>query len=280
MTARRAPIRRHQNSNSRRTSPGCDEKPTRSSPKAKENDQRLTNWPSGSSSDECPPEAVASSGRTPSHSSWTATCLNLSTLHDSTISRQRFQDLHPRTLGDLHHHRGLRHRTYRGLWRPWSTPGNKDLRPVEPNRRLTDRIIPARLAMADATPANQRMLFSPAAHTDLRARRKTARPARIRKTQTRHPLHCPSRYTTWEPDRPAVAGKGAPLALRIFVESVLSVPMQDRERGQPVAMSVSLREFLQVALPKPHPEPRRILAQAHERQSTPWTASNATNTPL
>ena len=36
-------------------------------------------------------------------------------------------------------------------------------RPVEPNRRLTDRVIPARLAMAN-TSNNPRLLFSPAAH--------------------------------------------------------------------------------------------------------------------
>ena len=50
-------------------------------------------------------------------------------------------------------------------------------------------------------------------------------------------------------------GRGAPLALRMFVESVLSVPMQERERGQPVAMSVSLREFLKWLYPTRTPSP-------------------------
>ena len=38
--------------------------------------------------------------------------------------------------------------------------------------------------------------------------------------------------------------QSAPLALRLFVESILAVPMGNRNRGQPVAMSVSLRELL------------------------------------
>ena len=38
-------------------------------------------------------------------------------------------------------------------------------RPVEPNRRLTGRVIPGRLAMAEQS-NNPRMLFSPAAHAE------------------------------------------------------------------------------------------------------------------
>ena len=39
-------------------------------------------------------------------------------------------------------------------------------RPVEPSRRTTERVIPARLAMAHTSgPRNARLLFSPAAHT-------------------------------------------------------------------------------------------------------------------
>ena len=38
-------------------------------------------------------------------------------------------------------------------------------RPVEPNRRDTDRVIPARLAMANSS-NNLRLLFSPAAHAE------------------------------------------------------------------------------------------------------------------
>ena len=51
-------------------------------------------------------------------------------------------------------------------------------------------------------------------------------------------------------------GPGAPLALRMFVEAVLSVPMDARERGQPVAMSVSLREFLAWLYPTRTPSPK------------------------
>ena len=41
----------------------------------------------------------------------------------------------------------------------------------------------------------------------------------------------------------------------MFVEAVLSVPMHERERGQPVAMSVDLREFLQWLYPTRVPTP-------------------------
>ena len=45
------------------------------------------------------------------------------------------------------------------------------------------------------------------------------------------------------------------MALRMFVESVLSVPMDERERGLPVAMSVSLRDFLKWLYPTRTPSP-------------------------
>ena len=41
----------------------------------------------------------------------------------------------------------------------------------------------------------------------------------------------------------------------MFVEAVLSVPMDERELGQPVAMSVSLREFLAWLYPTRTPSP-------------------------
>ena len=40
------------------------------------------------------------------------------------------------------------------------------------------------------------------------------------------------------------SGRGAPSALRLFVESILAVPMERREIGQPVAMEITLRELL------------------------------------
>ena len=124
---------------------------------------------------------------------------------------------------------------------------------VEPNRRLTNRVIPGRLAMADG-PHNPRMLFSPAAHASYGPDGQQLVLPGFTKPESPSPALPLALYDLGA--GPAVSpGKSAPLALRIFVESVLSVPMQDRERGQPVAMSVSLREFLSWLYPARTPSP-------------------------
>ncbi len=126
-------------------------------------------------------------------------------------------------------------------------------RPVEPNRRLTDRVIPARLAMANIA-TNPRLLFSPAAHTEYGPDGKQLVMPGFSNADTPSPALPLALYDLGA--GPTISpGRGAPLALRMFVESVLSVPMQERERGQPVAMSVSLREFLKWLYPTRTPSP-------------------------
>ena len=130
-------------------------------------------------------------------------------------------------------------------------------RPVEPNRRTTDRVIPARLAMANAS-NNPRLLFSPAAHADYGPDGQQLVMPGLSKADTPSPSPSPALPLALYDlgAGPAISpGKGAPLALRMFVESVLSVPMQERERGQPVAMSVSLRDFLGWLYPTRTPSP-------------------------
>ena len=126
-------------------------------------------------------------------------------------------------------------------------------RPVEPNRRLTDRVIPARLAMAD-TSNNPRLLFSPAAHAEYGPEGEQLVMPGFANVDTPSPALPLALYDLGA--GPTISpGRGAPLALRMFVEAVLSVPMQERERGQPVAMSVSLREFLKWLYPTRTPSP-------------------------
>ena len=126
-------------------------------------------------------------------------------------------------------------------------------RPVEPNRRITDRVIPARLAMARMSD-NSRLLFSPAAHTGYGPDGKQLALPGFAKPNNPSPALPLALYELGA--GPASSpGKGAPLALRMFVESVLSVPMDERERGQPVAMSVSLRDFLGWLYPTRTPSP-------------------------
>jgi len=50
-------------------------------------------------------------------------------------------------------------------------------------------------------------------------------------------------------------GEGAPLALRIWVESILSVGIDDRRLNQPVVFETSLGEFLEEAWPGDRPRP-------------------------
>ena len=126
-------------------------------------------------------------------------------------------------------------------------------RPVEPNRRTTERVIPGRLAMAD-TSANHRLLFSPAAHARYGPDGKQLVMPGFANVDTPSPALPLALYDLGA--GPTISpGRGAPLALRMFVESVLSVPMQEREKGQPVAMSVSLREFLKWLYPARTPSP-------------------------
>ena len=133
----------------------------------------------------------------------------------------------------------------------WQNPP----RPVEPSRRTTARVIPARLAMADGGGSrNSRLLFSPAAHTDYGPDGEQMVMPGFAKPDTPSPALPLALYELGA--GPAISpGKGAPLALRMFVESVLCVPMDERERGLPVAMSVSLREFLKWLYPTRTPSP-------------------------
>ena len=128
-------------------------------------------------------------------------------------------------------------------------------RPVEPNRRTTDRVIPGRLAMAHTpSPRNARLLFSPAAHAAYGPDGKQLVLPGFTNVDTPSPALPLALYDLGA--GPAISpGKGAPLALRMFVESVLSVPMDERERGRPVGMSVSLREFLAWLYPSRTPSP-------------------------
>ena len=133
----------------------------------------------------------------------------------------------------------------------WQNPP----RPVEPSKRTTARVIPARLAMADTGGLrNARLLFSPAAHTGYGTDGKQLVMPGFSKQDTPSPALPLAMYDLGA--GPAISpGKGAPLALRMFVESVLSVPMDERERGLPVAMSVSLRDFLKWLYPTRTPSP-------------------------
>ena len=132
--------------------------------------------------------------------------------------------------------------------------------PVEPNRQAS-RIISARIAMARDSDRRMPKHFSPPAHVQ-----------RTRGEQ----LLIPGFEDAWAPS-PALPlvlynlgggpnqgrGAGAPLALRIFVESVLAVP-QEARNGNRRELEVSLREFLSwvaIGTPDALRRPNRYLDQ-------------------
>ena len=119
-------------------------------------------------------------------------------------------------------------------------------RPATLSTHRTGRIFPAKLAMAPGTDRRAGSLFSRAAHV------------------SEGPLVLPGFQT----DRAAPAlplqlydlglgaahsekTTGAPLPLRMFVESILAVSQQDRRGDGPVTISVTLRDFLTRLYPGP-----------------------------
>ena len=119
-------------------------------------------------------------------------------------------------------------------------------RPATLSTRETKRIFPDKLAMAPRTDRRAGNLFSLAAHV------------------SEGPLVLPGFQT----DRVAPAlplqlydlglgaaysekTTGAPLALRMFVESILAVSQQDRLGYGPVAITIALRDFLKRLYPGP-----------------------------
>ena len=71
-------------------------------------------------------------------------------------------------------------------------------------------------------------------------------------------------------------GPGAPLALRLFVESVLATPLHTRPPGQPIAINLTLRELLDRLYPGQRPSPARYwprlmhAAEVLDNTRIPW----------
>ena len=68
-------------------------------------------------------------------------------------------------------------------------------------------------------------------------------------------------------------GRGAPLSLRIFVESVMSVPLRHHTRGLPIPITATFREFLRWLYPKRQPRPVEYyprLMRAVEELDNAW----------
>ena len=111
--------------------------------------------------------------------------------------------------------------------------------PATANSR-SDPILPIKLAMVEPASGKTSTLFSPAAHFHEHTNRQLVLPG-FGVEQVRGPA-LPLQLYDLGGGSSLERGRGAPLALRLFIEAILSVPLDDRDR--PVAMSVTLRELL------------------------------------
>ena len=116
------------------------------------------------------------------------------------------------------------------------------LRPfdVELNRREY-RILPSRLAQVQPNDRRATKLFSPAAHVALVNGELQVLPGfEVEHEGPALPLVL---YDLGDPNPHRGGGRSAPLALRLFVEAILGVRLEDRRRLQPVSFELTLREL-------------------------------------
>ena len=122
-------------------------------------------------------------------------------------------------------------------------------RVIVPEERHTGRVIPAKLAMVSPGDSRGHGLFSPAAHVSGRGRDQLILPG-FERADTLAPVLPLLLYDMGAGDTgDGRAARGAPLPLRLFVESILSVQMGDRTGDGPVALRVPLRLMLKWLYP-------------------------------
>ena len=145
--------------------------------------------------------------------------------------------------------------------------------------RATNRIIPAKLAMAPTGDRRGGKRFSVAAHVEFGPDNPLVMPGFHVDRQA------PALPLAWYElgEAPSQRTKAAPLALRLLLTSIFLVRQQDRGCGQPVALNIPLRQLLAELYPgprKPRPNeywPRLIEAAEHLDSLTarfPWYDSD------
>ena len=149
-------------------------------------------------------------------------------------------------------------------------------RPAMLSTRTTDRIFPAKLAMAPQADRRVGRVFSHAAHVGEREGELVIPGFQTERAAPALPLQL---YDLGLGAVHAEKSTGAPLALRIFVESILAVSQQDRRGDGPVVISMTLRNLLNRLYPGPRtPKPReywpRLMKASETLDSTeariPW----------
>ena len=126
-------------------------------------------------------------------------------------------------------------------WQRGPVEGRPNLRP--------DRIIPGKLAMVDPShvrAGRMMRLFSASAHRE----GQLAMPG-FGETDYDGPALPLALYGLGDTNLQHGGGRGAPLALRLFVEAVLAVRLEDRGKNKPIDMGVPLRDLLANLYPGP-----------------------------
>ena len=149
-------------------------------------------------------------------------------------------------------------------------------RPGRANINRTDRILPARLAMVDHTDRRAGRLFTPAAHAVERGGEQLKLPG-FGLERTRITPALPLALYDLGGGSSMERGHGAPLALRLWVESILAVGLTDRANPWPTVLEIPLRDLLRKLYPgKRRPRPNeywpRIMQAVEILDSTriPW----------
>ena len=126
-------------------------------------------------------------------------------------------------------------------------------RPGRANINRPDRILPARLAMVDHTDRRAGRLFTPAAHAVNRGGEQLKLPG-FGLERARITPALPLALYDLGGGSSMERGRGAPLALRLWVESILAVGLTDREHPSPTVLEIPLRNLLA----KLYPGKRRL----------------------
>lgn len=120
--------------------------------------------------------------------------------------------------------------------------------PIKPNTR-NDRTISSRIAHVDVSDRRSGTLFTPATHRVVSGERKQGVLPGWPDRPRRHPA-LPLALYDLGIGAIKNRGGGAPLALRLWVEAILSVPMEERDTPHPVSMEVDLRTIRKRLWPK------------------------------
>ena len=149
-------------------------------------------------------------------------------------------------------------------------------RPGRANINRPDRILPSRVAMVDHTDRRAGELFTPAAHAVERAGEQLKLPG-FGLERTRITPALPLALYDLGGGSSMERGHGAPLALRLWVESILAVGLTDRANPWPTVLEIPLRDLLRKLYPgKRRPRPNeywpRIMQAVEILDSTriPW----------